>query len=270
MDVASIYPVYNNVLLWCRICQYKSKIFLKNNLFQVISISAALSSSVVILIIRMKNCQDSWFYYFTKLLLWVRFTSWNREKYIRFGLSHIWRLWYRIKSDYWTTIMIVKCYVNRQWSFIIDANNTNLVSFKIESASQTKTNFKFKVRQNRCFLVSSLSRLSSNFDQFILNNVEGMKSRDKSVWWTERRNANRTLEEFLKDLEKQVIINGVVKTWNHDLFFRFKFKNKATENFLSQDKDLQNFLSLKNVGIRYHELTKILIQPKIRLAWPNY
>ena len=108
--------------------------------------------------------------------------------------------------------MIVKCYVNRQCSIIIDANNTNLVSFKIESASQTKTNFKFKVRRNRCFLVSSLSRLSSNFDQFILNNVEGMKSRDKSVWWTERRNANRTLEEFLKDLEKQVIINGVVKT----------------------------------------------------------
>jgi len=37
-----------------------------------------------------------------------------------------------------------------------------------------------------------------------VSNVEGMRTREKSLWWTQRRNANNLLENFVKDLEKQV------------------------------------------------------------------
>ena len=48
---------------------------------------------------------------------------------------------------------------------------------------------------------SNMLMLKKKFEEFSMSNVDGMKTEEKSLWWTHRRNSNQLLEDFIKDLD---------------------------------------------------------------------
>ena len=42
------------------------------------------------------------------------------------------------------------------------------------------------------------------FEEFHESNVMGIKTSDKSLWWTQRRIVNKMMDDFVRELEKQV------------------------------------------------------------------
>ena len=60
------------------------------------------------------------------------------------------------------------------------------------------------------FLDVPIHYIKEKFQFFLNYNIKGLKATEKSLWWTQRRNASKLLKEFIQELEKKVIFQWFI------------------------------------------------------------